>query len=77
MKKIFLKIKLIIWWRLTIKKDEFHRSLDYDVLLEKFKNKDRKILEEIVISRRNLAHELDIGTPIEEINLISIKKARI
>ena len=57
---------LLLWWyRLWIRKDEFHRSLDMDLLAMLAMNKKRKewYLEDLS-RRRRIAHERDLDGEI-------------
>jgi hypothetical protein len=78
MNQFLYKVKLFIWWNFKIKKNEFHPSLDYFQLYEKFKNKyTTEEIQYITVFQRNLAQELDTGTNIRDIDVKLIKRAKI
>ena len=78
---MYQHIRLWFWWNYIIKRDEFSHKLGYWYLYKKHVNKKPNYSCDksggIIIRHRNLAHDLDNGDKISDINPELIKLARI
>jgi len=62
--KLFKVLKLWYFWNMKLKKDEFSSHLsNFGVYKEGYTN--LRVLQEVVISRRELAHQLDMDDSLE------------
>ena len=61
-RRIWNKRLLLWWYRLWVREDEFHRSLDMDVaaMLEMNERERKKYLADLV-HRREIAHQRDLA----------------
>jgi hypothetical protein len=77
MNNLILRLKLMYWWHIDIKRDEFSPKLNIAYIHSKFRKlpfNDRNI---VLYWRRDIAHKLDSGTPISNINIKSINSAKL
>ena len=51
----------LFWYRLWIRKDEFHKSLEYDCMATMYMNEEQEVAyNQDQMRRRNIAHKRDL-----------------
>ena len=78
---LWTKIKIWLWWNMAIKQNEFHHSLDFlGIYLSASNVKSANESVNVVIARRELAHNLDNGDSVAAVIAAmpsSVKRAEI
>ena len=66
--RVWNKHLLLSWYKLWVRKDEFHRSLDLDGrALEVMTKKERQIYCKDLVKRREIAHYKDLKTELDQL----------
>jgi len=74
---MYRHFRLWFWWNFVIKKDEFSPKLGVMSMSSKYKKLRMSEVGILISRQRSIAHRLDSGENIKDINQDTIKYAKI